>query len=80
MKVTIQTRGGSSADGERRVESKVIWRGELSAVPRVGDLVCVVDGWAADYVHEVFYEVYEDSVVVVLNVVDEMNEYPEVRL
>jgi hypothetical protein len=78
MRVEIRTRGGMSRSTREGVKPKAVWRGELAAIPGVGDMVVVRDGWAAEHVYSVFHEVHADRVIVVLDAVDEAGEYPEV--
>jgi len=60
-----------------QVESKCIWRGELSAIPSVGEHVTLNSDYCAELVAAVYFCLQGDSVFIQLDKVDRRNEYEE---
>ena len=59
------------------VGPKRIWRGEMTAVPREGEYICVRDGYGAEVVMSVMYDVVNNEIELRVGPDDE-NVYPEV--
>ena len=66
MKVTVQcksTTRGSQHDTAPRV---VVWTGDMTVHPRVGEYVTIFDGWCSEEVIAVDYLLYNHSVVITI--------------
>ena len=55
--------------------SIILFRGKLKYIPRVGEYVTLWDGWCAQIVYEVWHSIYDNSATIVLDTVDDSNEY-----
>lgn len=82
MKVEFWTRnGGDPRDSTRYVHAKCVWRGDLGAIPRMGDGVVVRDGFASETVKRIDWMLEEGaSVCVMLDTCDPEGSYSEVEL
>lgn len=60
----------------RGVEAKRIWKGELPAVPRIGESICLSGDWALETVLDVQYDLTDKTVTIQIGP-DYTNEYPE---
>jgi hypothetical protein len=76
VKVEVYTREGVW----ERQKPKCIWRGELPAIPRVGDYVVVRDGCGSEPVFGVHWDLETGLVEIILETTDHENVYPEVEI
>lgn len=65
--------------GERGLAGKVVWKGEMAVIPRVGENVEVHDGWCSELVRQVSYFLHDGTVEIELETTDPNNEYPAVE-
>lgn len=73
MKIRVWCRSDQSKVGG--VRGKLIWQGELEVVPHIDEFLFVYPGWAAERVLAVYYDLWDQSVVIEVNP-DYNNEYP----
>ncbi len=64
MKVEIWCIGGPDVNMQQHVSALRVWAGEMDYVPRVGDLVEVVDGWASETILDVIHKVSENMAII----------------
>ena len=60
------------------IKGKCVWKGKLSVVPHKGDYVTIYDGWGSQRVENVYFDLYDQTVVIEIGP-DYGNEYPEVK-
>jgi len=75
MKVDIWAK---RAYGPTPAKGKLVWTGEMDSIPRVDEYIVVYDGWGAERVHTVFYNLYDNSVMIEIGP-DYQDEYPGVE-
>jgi hypothetical protein len=54
-------------------ESTLVWIGELSAIPRQGDTIFILDGWGGSRVTRVYWELADNEAE--LHIDDSTGEY-----
>jgi len=67
----------TESDIIKQIKSKRVWRGELKHLPRIGEWVTILDGWASDKVVSVDHFTYDGSVRITVDC-DYEGAYPEV--
>ena len=75
MKATVWTNWDANATDYDSGKPKCIFVGEISAVPRVDDYIVVKDGFAAEIVRSVIYNLAADEVEISVRGIDRENGY-----
>jgi hypothetical protein len=60
---------------DRYMEPLLLWSGEMDCIPREGEGIVIFDGWSAEIVKRVYYNL--PGMVVELQVHDDTGEYAE---
>lgn len=58
---------------------KLVFAGDIPFVPRVGDKVGILEGYAVHRVEDIYYSIPNNCVEIYTACVDHGNEYPEVE-
>ena len=74
MKIEIWCQQSYKPD--KKLRGFVAWSGELHQIPRVGEYVCLWDGWCSEHVLDVHYMLEEGKVIVEIRP-DHTGEYRE---
>ena len=64
--------------GNKLIEAKCIFSGEINEIPRVGDHVVVCDGFCAERVEDVIFDFVRNEVEIRVATCDPNDEYPTV--
>ena len=81
IKATVWTqRVWIKQDGQPFLRSTCIFAGEISEVPRKGDYVVVAEGFSAERVADVIFDLVKDEIEIQVETCDADNEYQAVDI
>ena len=60
-----------------RIEAKLIWSGEMDAIPTAGDFIVLGEGWASSLIDSVHYNLFDGTVEIIITP-DYTDSYTEI--